>query len=164
MNSASHHHHGMRASFGFSVFSGSRSSSSARVRPISDGRLSLQVQVQVGLADRHVVGIRQAVAQLAVEVLGHLEHRVAVLRVAGGFGGGHEAGIHHARGPDAVEMRLRTRQLPVGDLAQRLVDRRRLQRRATGRSPSGPASSRRVAEVAAGVLVDDGLLAGVGSG
>ncbi len=85
--------------------------------------LVLGVEVEVGLADGHVVGVREAALfHLPVVLVGQLDDGVLVHGIAGGLRGREEAVVVSREGPLAVEVSLGVRDGPVADLLHGFAD------------------------------------------
>ena len=114
MNRASHHHHS-----GFSLSSGTCSIASMRLRvgAIIAGIVMFEVKLEIGLADRLIVGVRGSRAEFPVKLLSHSHHGFAVGLAVRRIRNGHKARIKCGEGPILIESLLGPRELPVADLA-----------------------------------------------
>ena len=88
-----------------------------RAAGIAGGLVGIQIEVHVGFAEGHVVGVGKAIVdELPAEAVGHVDHGIVEARVAGGLGGGEEAVVECGVGPEAVERGLGAGEFPGGDL------------------------------------------------
>ncbi len=82
-----------------------------------------EVEVEVGLAEGHVVGVGKAIVEeLPLLVGGVVEDGLAVAGIAGGGGGCEEAVVESGEGPLRIEVGLGDAELPIGDLLHGAAD------------------------------------------